>query len=476
MINRVWNSPTIMTWMSYSTKTLSLFVVLPMVLNRFTSGDVVLWYLFFTIISLQSIADFGFRQTFSRLISYAFGGATDIAVFNTGKKNHTDNHSDAPNKSLLNDIISNMKFIYIWLTLALFCLMAVFGTWSMIKPINESSNQQQSWLAWIIVLVITCISFYGKVYMNFLEGLFKIALVRRIEVFTSLGSILSSILVMLISPTLLNMVIVNQLWVLVVVVRDWHLCRTIDNGFYKLVSKKLQFDKLIFMKIWQPAWRSGISGLMSVGLTNLTGLIYAQVGATNDVAAYLLALRVINQIKEISMAPFYSKLPLLAMLRVKNDLSTLVTIVRKSMFLSHLVYAVGFITAGLLFDSILSFLKSDVHFLPQSLWIMIGFAYFIHRFGAMHIQVYLSTNHIISHIADGISGILYIVSGLILARYIGVYAIPVGMLVGYLGFYAWYACMYSYRSMGVSFWKFEFKASFIPILLMLAYIAYEMLI
>jgi hypothetical protein len=470
MVKKIWNSPTITTWLSYSTKTLSLFVVLPMVLKKFNSGDVVLWYLFFTIIALQSIADFGFRQTFSRIISYAFGGAKDITVFNSATKDKITNTTHTPNLSLLNDIVSNMKFIYLWLTVALLILMGVFGTWSMIKPIHESSNPQQSWWAWIIVLIITCISFYGKIYMNFLEGLFKVALVRRIEIFTSLGSIVSSILIMIFSPSLLNMIIVNQFWVLVSIVRDWHLCKTVDNGFYILVSKNIAFNKEIFVKIWQPAWRSGLSGLMSVGLTNLTGLVYAQVGSTNDVAAYLLALRVINQIKEISMAPFYSKLPLLAMLRVKDDLISLVKLVKKSMFLSHLVFVIGFIVTGLFFNPLLKLLHSDVSFISQSLWILIGLAFFIHRFGAMHIQVYLSTNHIISHIADGVSGALYIISSFILSKYLGVYAIPIGMLVGYLGFYAWYAAKFSYRSMGVSFLKFEMKTSLIPLLLFLIYI------
>lgn len=473
IIEKGWNSPTITTWLSYSTKTLSLFVVLPLILKRFSPGDIVLWYLFFTIISLQSIADFGFRQTFSRLISYAFGGASDIGIFTANRNDESPAENNSPNIALLNSIVSNMKYIYVWLTVVLFVLMATFGSWSMIKPVNESSNVDKSWWAWGIVIVVTCINFYGKIYLNFLEGLFKIALVRRIETLTSLGAIVSSILVMLWSPTLFNMVVVNQLWVLIVTLRDWYLCSTVDNEFYKLVSKKLKFNKELFLKIWQPAWRSGLSGLMSVGLVNLTGLVYAQAGDSNAVAAYLLALRIINQIKEISMAPFYSKIPLLAILRVKNDLSGLVALAKKSMFLCNAVFVFSVIFVGFFFDTVLRLIHSEVTFLPQPLWILIAFAFYVHRFGAMHMQIYLSTNHIISHIADGISGVLYIVSGLILSKYIGVYSIPVGMLVGYLGFYSWYAAIYSYRSMQVRFVNFELRTTFFPLLVFLCYVLIE---
>jgi hypothetical protein len=470
MLKRIWNSPTITTWLSYSTKAISLFGILPLILKKFPAGDIVLWYLFFTVIALQSLADFGFRQTFSRLISFAYSGADDIGTFGTNAKNSKTETKSEPNVALLNSIVSNMKFIYLWLTLFLFVLMVTLGSWSMLKPIKDSSNPTNSWIGWGILVLISCVSFYGKIYMNFLEGLYKIALVRRIETLTSLGSILSCIAVLTIAPSILNLLIVNQFWLLVVMFRDWYLCKTIDDRLYTRVSIKLPFNKDIFLKIWQPAWRSGISGLMSVGLTNLTGVIYAQIGTTANVAGYLLALRIINQIKEISMAPFYSNIPLYNMLRVKNDLNTLIAKLKRGMLLSHLVFVIGFVGVGLLFNHVLTLLHSHVKFVDQNLWIMLGIAFFVHRFGAMHMQVYLTTNHNVSHIADGVSGVLYIISAIILSKYIGIYSIPTGMLIGYLGFYCWYSTMYSYRSLGVTFLKFELQTSFIPVVIFFAYI------
>lgn len=470
MLKRIWDSPTLMTWLSYSTKALTLFGVLPLVLKRFSVGDVVLWYLFSTIISLQSIADFGFRQTFSRIIAYAFGGASDITVFTEVKSSGVNSGEKSPNISLLSNIVSNMKLIYRWLTLVLFVLMGVFGTWSMIKPVADSANSIQTWISWVIILIVSCVSFYGKIYMNFLEGLYKIALVRRIETLTSVGSILTSIIVLFIKPSLLNLVMVNQFWIIIVTARDWYLCRSVNDGLYQKVSFKQPFDIDLFRKIWKPAWRSGVSGFMSVGLTSLTGLIYAQIGSSAAVASYLLALRIINQVKEISMAPFYSKIPLLAMLRVKNDIPTLIKVVKRGMLLSHIVFIVSFILIGFSSNYLLNIIGSKVQFVDQKMWIALGIAFFVHRFGAMHIQVYMSTNHIVSHIADGVSGFLYIIATLILSHFIGIYAIPLGMLVGYLGFYAWYAAGYSYKSLGLNFWSFERNVSLIPVCIIFFYI------
>ena len=467
---KITESATIMTWLSYSTKTLSILIVLPKILNEFAPDDIVLWYLFFTIISLQSIVDFGFRQTFSRLISYAFKGAKEIGIFKKDNSDLVPGQDDEPNLLLLNNIISTMKYIYLRLTVVAFILMGILGSLSMITPINNTSDFKSCWLDWLIVLFVSCISFYGKIYLNFLEGLNKIALVRRAETLTSIGSIITSIAVLNIDPSLINLVIANQIWVIIVTIRDWYLCHTVDDNFYRKVSKKLAFDRELFKQIWHPAWRSGISGLMSVGLTNLTGLIYAQIGNTFEVASYLLALRIINVIKEVSMAPFYSKIPLLAMLRVKNDLMGLTKVIKKGMFLSHMVFIFGFISVGLLSGTLLKLINSQVQFVSQPLWILLGLAFFAHRFGAMHMQVHMSTNRIVSHIVDGVSGLICIVSTILLSNYIGVYAIPVGMLIAYLGFYSWYAARYSYSSLQVKFWDFEKSTSLVAILILLGYV------
>jgi hypothetical protein len=208
---------------------------------------------------------------------------------------------------------------------------------------------------------------------------------------------------------------------------------------------------------------------MSVGITNLTGIIYAQFVASPAAASYLLALRLINVVKDVSMAPFYSKLPLLSMLRVRGDMPSFTKMVKRGMFLSHLVFVTGVICTGLLMDTLLQVIHSDVGFVSNGLWILLGIAFFMHRFGAMHVQVYLSTNHIISHIADGVSGLIIVLCTLVLVRPIDIYAVPIGMIIGYATFYCWYATIHSYRSMNVNFLSFERYSSLLPATLLVIY-------
>jgi hypothetical protein len=464
LFNRLWNSPTFNTWLSYSTRALSLFVVLPLVLKSFSTGEVSLWYLFATIIALQGLADMGFRTTFIRFISYAIGGAAHI-----GKNEVSASDKQEANWELIARIFSMMRIIYRWLTFTFFFLLITFGSWSMIRPISMVEHQNQAWIAWIVIVVISCVKFYGTIYANYLEGLNKIALVRRWEALTSLGSIASSIFALMAFKSLIALVVANQMWLLVNYYRDYRLSLRAEKQALTNLDLNIPFNRSFFNSVWHPAWRSGLSGLMSNGLASLTSLMYAQMGSAASLASYLLALRLLAQVREISMAPFYSKIPMFSRLRAKGDTATLVLSAQKGMMLSNLVFVVGAIAIGLLGNPLLKVIGSAVPFVDIHLWLLLTAAYFIHRYGAMHIQLYSTTNHIISHIADGISGIIFVFVTLLLFGHLELYAIPLGMIAGYLGFYSWYSAYYSLQSMGVSFCKFESKTILLPTIILVIF-------
>ena len=466
------DSPTINTWLSYSTKALSLFVVLPMILSRFSPQNIALWYLFFTVIALQGLADMGFKITFIRIIAYAVGGAKEIPNYAVRDMESIG----AINWDLIARIFSLMKYIYKRVSLGVFFLLVIFGTLSLLKPLSFVENKLDAWLAWGVIVLISVIKFYGTIYSNYLEGLNKITIVRRWEAITSIGAIVTSIIVLYYSNSLLWLVVANQIWVLVNMGRDILLCYKLDNGKFGELNLKHAFDKTLFNKIWAPAWRFGISGFMSNGLSNITSIIYAQIGSSANVASYLLAIRIISQIRDISAAPFYSKLSLFAQLRAKNRIKELIAIAQKSMFLSNMIFIIGSIAFGLSLHLILPHINSKVHFVDKWLWIILVIAFLIHRYGAMHIHLYSISNHIISHIADGISGLIFITVSMLLLPSLQLYAIPVGMIAGYLGFYAWYAGLHSYKFMNTSFLKFEIKSSVLPFCILILYIIINIII
>ncbi|RAK02560.1 hypothetical protein LX87_00680 [Larkinella arboricola] len=411
--------------------------------------------------------DLGFRSTFIRLISYAHAGAKDIETISKHTKRSI---LDVPNWELVGKLYSNMIYIYRILALIAFIVIGTAGTWAMIKPIFQTDDLLSSWLSWGVVAVASVYKFYGAIYSNYLEGLNKIPLVRRWESLTSIAGSVTSIIALLFTNDLLVLVSTNQFWVIASVARNFYLSRAIEGHQFSKLRITNKFDKEIFNRIWPVAWRSGISGIMSNGLVNITSILYAQIGTSGDVASYLLAVRIITQVKEISMAPFYSKIPLYSKLRIQGEIRELISKAQKGMFLSHLIYILGVIAVGLGSEFVISLLDSNIKFISNDLWILLSIAYFVHRFGAMHMQLYLTTNHVISHIADGVSGIIFVIISFALISTYGLYAIPIGMLAGYLGFYAWYATSASVKSLSINFYNFERKTSMIPLLLFAFYV------
>ena len=163
---------------------------------------------------------------------------------------------------------------------------------------------------------------------------------------------------------------------------------------------------------WAPAWRSGLGISFSRGVLYASGLIYAQVAEAAALSTYLLAFRAIQLVTELSQAPFNSKIPLLARLRSEGRFSEQLRVARRSMRLTYWVYAAGFVGIGLSAAAILNAIGSRVEFADARLWSLLGLGFFVERYGAMHIQLYSTTNHIIWHVANGVTGAIYLVVSL----------------------------------------------------------------
>ena len=135
---------------------------------------------------------------------------------------------------------------------------------------------------------------------------------------------------------------------------------------------------------------------------------------------------------------------------------------QRSMRLSHWAYVLGFGCMAFLVEPILRQIGSNASFPSPLLWTLLGLAFFAERFGAMHIQLYSTTNHIVWHVANGVCGVIYLAVSFGLLNVIGVYAFPVGIIAGYYGFYSWYAAKHSYREFGLNPMTYEKSCSVAP--------------
>lgn len=458
LLLRAWNSPTLMSWGSMGARLMGLVVLLPLVLHRFSPPDIVLWLLFGTIVTLQILADAGFSQTFARSIACAEGGAT-VDVLRDLRAAPARRDDAQPNLDTLVRLLGTMRRVYGRLTLLSLLIMVVGGPFVLSTPVGASTDPRAGWLAAILVLLATAVSLWGNLYTAYLQGRDRIALLRRWEMLTAIAGVGTSIVVLLLGGELLAVVAGQQAWAIVSVMRNRWLCRQ-DAVFRDGVSSTL--DRDVLSAVWPAAWRSGIGVFMSYGLIQMSGIAYAQMGKSTEVAAYLLALRMIQTISMFSQAPFYSKLPALARLRSQGRVEEQTQLAKQGMKYSHWTFLLGFLLVGGSSDWLLQLIHSQSAFVSLPMWTLLGLAFFVERLGAMHIQLYSTTNKIIWHIANGLTGLAMLAGFYVAYPHYGMLAFPLAMLASYALIYCTISLWHSYRAFGLTVRSFELEASVLP--------------
>ena len=459
----IWNSPTLMTWGSFLTKSLNLLFVIPLLVKNFTTAEISLWFLFIIFIGLQMLVDLGFSPTFIRVIAYAMGGAEvselkSLKVKNTGQ----------PNWKTMEQICSTMRFIYPRVNVLWTAFLVIFGTIAVHRPICMLENPFPGWASWAVILTASTMMMWGNLFSCYLQGINKIALFRRWEMIFSIGSTLTSISILLLGGGLFSMIVAHQGWQVFNIFRNRWLAGIVEEGRFKRFSASGKNEE-VFKTVWPSTWRSGLGIFMSYGLVQASGIFYAQIGTSASVASYLLALRLIQFVSQFSQAPFYSKLPLFARLLSENRETDFVRLAKKGMSLSHFTFVLGFIFLGLFCNPVFSLIGANVDFPSSNLWALLGLGFFLERYGAMHIQLYSTTNDIIWHVANGVTGVLFIIFSLSLFPHFGVYAFPTAIVFGNVCFYSWYSAVHSYKTFRMDFLDFESGTTFAPLGLFLLY-------
>lgn len=466
---RILESSTLMTWGAFVVRAGSFLALLPVVLRELSPAEIVIWYLFASLTAMQTILDLGFGATFTRAVAYAMAGARSLAIVDATSDGRGDG---TPDWKLMARIVSTMNAIFRRVSFAALLALGLFGTWALIAPTAALRDGTTTWFAWALVLLASTLKLRSGTYACYLEGTNRVALLRRWDIVFGLGALATGVATLLAGGGLLAVVASFQAWTLAGIARDREFCRRLDDGrFRSLVGAP--FDREIVASLWPSAWRCGLGSIMTGGVIYASSLLVAQIGETPLVASYLLSMKLIESVSQFSMAPFYSKLPLLARMRAEGDIVGVVGSARRGMTLSYWTFVCGFLFLGLFADPMLVLLRSNASFATPELWILLGFAFLLQRYGGMHVQLYSTTNHIVSHTAEIVSGIIFGAVAFGLIGRIGVLAIPVGLICGYLGFYCWYVARLSYRAIGTRFAAFERTVLFPPATVFLAYSAWQ---
>ena len=396
----IWNSPTFTTWGSLAVSSLRL-AVLFFIIKRLSSEEASVWFLFMNLLAIGNLADLGFSPTFTRMTAYVLGGVQEFSQFGQKKTTPIPHQPQLEKKEIdwkvMEQLYGTIGSVNAILCVVAALILAIFGTLSLWKPISMLENQTVYWQAWAVLCISIAIIFNGKKYEAILNGLNYVALVNRWNIIFGLLSVAASLAVLVFQGNILHLLLASQVFAVVTLVRNRYLLlyTVFDKRFSSF--KTFAFEKNIFEVAFSSAWRQGLSTFFAVGITECTGLMYAQISSTANLVSYQFAFRIVTQLAEFSKAPFYSKLPEFAKLRAANQLDSLTFRTEKSMQLSLLFFVIVGLGIGVSMPIALHVLQMKITFVEHRFWLAMLAVYFMERIIGMHAQQYMTTNKIPYH-------------------------------------------------------------------------------
>ncbi|MCF6355441.1 MAG: hypothetical protein L3J26_10155 [Candidatus Polarisedimenticolaceae bacterium] len=456
---KIWHSPTLMTWGNLGSRVLGFAVLLPLALSQLTVEEASLWLLFQALLALQGMADFGFTPTFIRIISYA------RSEKNSSKVKPDAIHLLSINDVLMDRVIGTMRCVYNRLSWVVFLLMAVLGSLMVMKPISLLEDITIGWFAWAVIVVSSVLIFRGGMFGAYMQGVDQIALYQRWQIVTGMISIIGGVIVLLMGSGLFPLVVVMQAGG----VAGFFITRKLaaQHAPKASWSGSAIKDQEVMQTIWPAAWRSGLGVVVTYGTIQGTGVIYAQVAPAADAAAFLLAQRVVRTLSSFANAPFYTCIPYMSRMYAEGRLAELVESARTGMLQANWILIGGIIMVGFTAEPLLTFIGSQTPFVSTGVWWVLGLATLIERIGAMHLQLYSTTNHIVWHIVASITGGIMLFTIPVLFQWLGVIGLPLGILMAYTMFFTPYNLSRSYSAFHMNPAHMDGFASMIPIALVL---------
>ena len=460
IIKKFLHSPILNSWFNAFVGLFSSIVAIPIVITKLSVEEINLWFLFASIIALSQGVQFGFNTTFTRFISYVYGGVK-IEEFKHLRFKKTLQYDERMNKEEFSKVFSLMKYVYIFLSFIYVIILLLVGYFALLKPIAELSIQSDGWISAFIILFATTLKLSLGYYQNFMLGINKVALVQRITGVVNLFGLTLILAVLFFVPTLVWIIFIYQFVALVSLLVIIYFAKQ-ELRHLNLSTKRSRFDKELFLIVWESAWKSGITTIIANVVKHISAILVAQWFPSNISASFLFTKRVFDILERFTMTTFQARVPLIARYRSQGDFIKLIPLLKQTQYISYGVYFIGYLFLLIFGESVLYFINSNVHLGSYILVILFSFATFLSRWGGMTLSISNQSNHVVEHTNAIIVSIIFFSIIFLYYKSFGVYVFPFAQLVALIVVTPLISRVV-YKNIHTTFWEYESKV-FLPFL------------
>ena len=374
LIRRIWNSPTLMTWGGYVILPLRLLLVTPLLLTRFSDMELAAWYLFASVSFFGMIVSQRFGMTFSRMFSFAMGGASGLAPITKLSRDSTNGKE--PDWIAFERAYATLGILGVGAAAA---NLVVSGTMGWVGLRGLVGDRGDIWIAFAVFLVSDFICFTYRRYSVALIGMNYVALEARWSMIFNLFSVAVGAVTLMLGGNVLELAVAMQAVALIAPLRQRFLLSLVEQGRV-LEFKQYKFDWVAFQWAWPATYKGFLGEMGMMGGMQLAAVIFANCAASNAVASYLFAMRILDVIVNAGQVPFTAIQPALSRQLVSGQVAELKSMLKSRFRMTWGLTAAALLGAGIVLPGALSLIGSKTNFVSADVWFVFGLVTLLSRF------------------------------------------------------------------------------------------------
>jgi hypothetical protein len=373
MLQRLWNSPTGTAWANQGAEAVRMVVLLPLLLAALDQVQVAVWLLFASLTFFSDALNNQLSQTFSRSISLAYGGASDLSPILVGGKPRGTGEPNWPTIAKVYGTIGSLNRL-----LSAFGVLLTFtiGYFAIKGIVTDYTAASRVWTAFAFMLAGQYVQQNFRRYAVALRGLNQVALTNRWQGIFSLFSAFAGVVAIQMGADIVGLAMVTQVFVVIGVLRLRFFLRRVEAGRFKNFPSS-GWDKPILRWLWAPAWRGLVQVLANRGGVKAATVVYAHHADPLSLSTVLIALKVLEIIEKISIAPITSNVPKFSYQLSSGKLANL----KKNFILAamrcQIFLIVGITSANLLAAPVILAIGSEVRVLEPAYLTVLSILFYL---------------------------------------------------------------------------------------------------
>lgn len=439
-----------MTWASHVVTFGSAVLVLPLILKNFSKEEIAVWFVFAAVFNIVQLADAGFGPNLVRAVSYFHAGVDSLPNSYTDYVSQSAaapaSTSKSSNNAKLIALYVTSKTIYFVLIGGSVLVLSLVGTFLVRNVIRLAGSPPDLWASYAVLVVTGAVTVALTRWASLLQGLNRIASLRRYETVTGAIRIAGSIALLLLGQRILALVILG---LSVTVIQYLLVRRDVLRWFTSEVKgfnpREMGFDSALFHNLWPSTWRMGLLACGSFMVSYGSGIVVSQIADTALIAGYLVTLRIVSLIRQIAQTPFYARLPdlfrLFAQFRLRDVRALVSTAIAASLFLM----VAAFVGVGITGNPVFAALHFNTRILAGVSYVLLCVTMMLEMHHSMHSQIYMATNDVPFVVPSLISGGLIVVLGGAVVGRFGLLGLLGVQFVVQVAFSNWYPVLLSLR-------------------------------